>query len=108
MERKRPYPHFKFPDEITVSIKPIPKENRNWFARNENKDWYFLRTENYGWFPTEILMGVTEGVFNPKHKKSVKHGTYNGWNTGTATIITTKPKQCAETLTKKGYTVQWK
>ncbi len=105
-DRKRPFPHFKFPDEITISFEEIPKESLSWYGAKEPS--YNVHCTNYGWFPTEILMGVTKGKFDQHHEKSLIHGASIGNNLGSAGIMVKKDKiqDAIDTLRKVGYQIQ--
>ncbi len=108
MKRTRPYPHFKFPDEIDIVLEILTEDKMTWFGAN--KPSYTARTANYGWFPTEILMGVTGKIFDHKHEKSIHNGASIGISLGTASILVTmeKANNAMQTLRDAGYNVRIK
>jgi hypothetical protein len=85
-ERERELPHFLYPDEIYIDVKPVTYEERTCHGFPKDDECYLLETSNYGWFPTSIIMGTTNGIFDPLHPLSQAHGAFIPKNTGTAQI----------------------
>lgn len=96
---KRPYPHFKFPNEIIISVTKMTESECQW--HNVKKDSYEFRCINYGWFPTEIVMGVINGKFSDTNKI----GADNGNNLGTAGIAIIDKDTAIKMLKDKGYNI---
>ena len=107
--RIRPYPHYKFPDEIIITYTLLSDSERQWYGGLSYKT-YIVGCENYGWFPTEILMGITNHKFDSKHPKSLKHGASIGVNTGTMNILVEAYglEETIKTLKENGYNVKSK
>lgn len=59
--RTRPYAHYKFPDEIIITVKPMSDSDCSWF--NAPQGSFELRTSNYGWFPTEVIAKTKNGRY---------------------------------------------
>lgn len=95
--RVRPYPHFKFPDEITIAYSLLSDSDCTWF--NLVKGSYELRCTNYGWFPTETIMGVIKSNYSDTHKI----GAQISGNMGTASIAVTDINKALELLQLAGY-----
>jgi hypothetical protein len=93
----RPYPHFKFPSEIEISFKLLSDSDCQWF--NVKKGSYEITCINYGWFPTEVLMGVIKGNFADTNNLGA---TISG-NMGSRSIAVTDIKRAVELLTVAGY-----
>lgn len=97
--KKRPYPHFKFPNEINISYKEMTESECQWF--NVPKGSFQLTTTNYGWFPTQVLMGVVDGKF--KDTKGI--GATIGGNMGTMSLAVKNLKESLTLLKKEGYNI---
>ena len=95
----RPYPHFKFPNEIIIEVKKLSDKDCQWFGVALGS--YELRCTNYGWFPNDGLMGVIDG----KYEDTKGTGAKISGNMGTAGIAATNLPLCIELLTKAGYTL---
>lgn len=108
-DRKRPYDHFKFPDEIIITMKKMSTEEENWHSDRPVRDGkvWMATTTNYGWFPTKVLMGTTKHMFDKNHSMSVSHGASIGVNTGSASILVHEDglEKAVKTLRDAGYTV---
>ena len=99
MNRTRPYPHYKFPDEITIEAKLLPENECKWFG--VPIDSYALRCTNYGWFPTEVITTVQKGKYVDGHNIGV---TITG-NMGSASIAVKDVPAAIKMLSAAGYNV---
>lgn len=95
----RPYPHFKFPFEITIEVSKMSDKHCLWHSVALNS-WEF-RCINYGWFPSDVLMGVV----NRMYEDTNKIGANIGRNLGTASIAVLDKNKAIELLTKAGYNI---
>ena len=97
--RRRPYPHYKFPDEITIAYSAMNETDCKW--HNVPLNSYDLRCINYGWFPTDILMGVING----KYADTKNIGATIGGNMGTASLAVRNIETAIELLKANGYNI---
>lgn len=98
-ERIRPFPHYKFPDEIIIECKKMTDDECSWY--NAKKGSYGLRTTNYGWFPTDVLMGVVNNTYTDT--KGI--GATISGNLGTAGMAVLNITTACELLKEAGYNV---
>lgn len=98
--RVRPYPHFKFPDEIVISFKRLDQSACDWHGVKQGS--YELRCDNYGWFPTDILMGVV----NRKYCDTRNIGAKISGNMGTAGISVIDIDLALQLLKESGYNIK--
>jgi len=98
-EVARPYPHFKFPHEIFISVKLLSDNECHWY--NVPVGSYELHTDNYGWFPTEIIMGVIAGRFSDTYNIGA---TISG-NMGSMNIAVKDKDKAIQLLKDAGYNV---
>lgn len=96
-ERTRPFPHYKFPDEIEIEYEKLDDDSCSW--HNLSKGSCSLRTINYGWFPTDVLMGVVDG----KYADTNKIGATISGNMGTAGMGVFDIVKAIELLNAAGY-----
>jgi hypothetical protein len=96
---KRPYAHYKFPHEIIIECVQLNEHSCSWY--NVPVGSYDLRCTNYGWFPTEVLMGVIKG----KYEDTNNIGAAIRGNMGTASIAVTDYKKAIDMLKAQGYKV---
>ena len=99
MNRSRPYPHFKYPDEITIQVKKLTEKDCQWFSVPFGS--YELTTINYGWFPSDAIMGVIEG----KYEDTNGIGAAIRGNLGSASIAVLDAIKATELLKAQGYNV---
>lgn len=97
MNRNRPYPHFKFPDEISIEYFPLDESGCKW--HNVKLNSYEIRCTNYGWFPTGVLMGTING----KYADTNNIGANIGGNLGTAGIAVVNIQAAIALLNAAGY-----
>lgn len=98
MKRNRPYPHFKFPDEINIEYFLMSETACMW--HNVPNGSYEIRCSNYGWFPTNVLMGTNaKGNFTDTNNI----GANIGGNMGTAGMAVMNIKQTIKMLNEAGY-----
>lgn len=102
-DRKRPFPHFKFPDEINIEIKRIPDESCSWYG--VPKGSYEARCTNHGWFPTELVAGVFKGRYTQGYGISIDSGYLDNRNLGTMGNAFDNCDKVAKILIDKGYNV---
>jgi len=105
--RKRPYPHFKYPDEINISVEKLESKEAAWYGTTQKVAK--LTTTNYGWFPVEVVAGIKHSRFDAATDLSKK----NGWIVGNGSLGTTstlilqdKLDVCIATLRKAGYNIE--
>lgn len=67
----------KKPKTFKYEIKKLSDSEVQWFGRK-----YLIRVTNYGWFPTDKLMGVVNGRYSDTNNIGAK----NTGNMGSATI----------------------
>lgn len=99
MKRNRPYPHFKFPDEIQIGYTKMKDSDCRWFGVPAGS--YELRTLNYSWFPTQSIMGVIDGKFSDTNKI----GAHISGNMGSAGIAVTNIDKAIQLLSSAGYSI---
>lgn len=97
---KRPYPHYKFPHEIIIEYKLLNEVSCNWYGVPVGS--YDLRCANYGWFPTDILMGVIKG----KYEDTNNIGATISGNMGSASIAVIDYQKAINMLRASGYNVK--
>ena len=97
--KKRPYPHFKYPNEITIEVKPMTDSECQW--HNVQKGSYEFSCINYGWFPSNVVMGV----INKKYEDTYKIGANIGSNLGTRSIAIFNKDVAIKMLKEAGYNV---
>jgi hypothetical protein len=98
MNRTRPYPHYKFPDEITIEAALLTDDSCSWYKVPHGS--YELRCINYGWFPTEVVMTVNKG----KYEDGYNIGASISGTMGTSSIAVTNIDKAIEMLKMAGYT----
>jgi len=99
-KQNRPYPHFKFPNEITISVNKMSDKSIEWHGVKPNS--YEFRCTNYGWFPTEIVMGVQKNTYiDNKGLGAVISG-----NMGTASIAIVDAREAIILLQNAGYNIE--
>jgi hypothetical protein len=96
-KRIRPYPHFKFPDEVEIGYKLLSGKECEWFGVPYGS--YDLTCLNYGWFPTGEIMGVIKGNYSDTHKIGA---TISG-NMGTRSIAVVNIDKATQLLNEAGY-----
>lgn len=99
-ELKRPFPHFKFPFEIEISVEKMDDEKCKWFSAPAGSS--MLTTTNYGWFPTNVLMGVVKGIYSD----TKKIGASIDGNLGTQSMTVIDTNTAIDLLTKAGYKIK--
>ena len=99
--RGRPYPHFKYHDEMIISCKKMTGDEVIWFNVLPNS--YELRVTNYGWFPTEIIMGVIKG----RYEDTRKIGATISGNMGSAGVAVTDYKEACRLLSEAGCIIEY-
>lgn len=100
--KKRPYPHFKYPNEITIEVKPMTDSECQW--HNVQKGSYEFSCINYGWFPSEVVMGVV----NKMYSDTYKIGANIGSNLGSRSIAIFNKDVAIKMLKKAGYNIKIK
>jgi len=95
--RPRPYPHYKYPDEIEIQVKPMSIDQCKWHSVKQGS--FELRTINYGWFPTEAVMGVVNRFYEDTHGI----GADIGRNLGSAAITVVDVEKAKQMLIEQGY-----
>lgn len=99
--RERPYPHFKYHDEMIIACKKMTEQEASWY--NALPDSYGLRVTNYGWFPTEIIMGVIKG----RYEDTRKIGATISGNMGSAGLAVTDYKEACRLLSEAGCIIEY-
>lgn len=95
--RIRPFPHYKFPDEIQIECFKMKQNECLWHNVKENS--YELRCTNYGWFPNDAIMGTIKG----KYSDTYNIGAQIGGNMGTAGMAVVDIHKAIEMLNNAGY-----
>ena len=96
---KRPYPHYLFPNEINISYKKLTESECKWF--NVPQGSWDLTTANYGWLPTNIIMGVVDRRFVDTNNL----GANISGNMGTASIAVVNIEKAISMLKSEGYNI---
>ena len=97
--KKRPYPHYKFPSEIIIKATKLSDKECQWF--NVPLGSTELSCINYGWFPTNEIMGVISGKFSDTNNI----GAFISGNMGTANIAVKDSEKAISILKEKGYII---
>lgn len=97
--RVRPYPHFLFPDEVTISVSKMSPDSCKWHSVAAGS--YELRCVNYGWFPAELLMGTVKRYYSD----TLNIGATISGNMGTASIAVVDVDTAVSILKSKGYNI---
>lgn len=100
--RNRPYPHFKYPDEILIEVSPMTNEKCQW--HNVQKGSFIFTCKNYGWFPTGIVMGVVNKFFTDTNNIGANIGS----NLGSRSISIIDKDKAIKMLKKAGYNIEIK
>lgn len=95
----RPYAHYKFPHEIIISIEKLDTNACRWYGVPIGS--YAFRCTNYGWFPTEVLMGTIKGKFSDTNELGA---TISG-NLGSGSLAVKNKDKAIQMLQEKGYSV---
>lgn len=98
--RIRPYPHYKFPDEVIIKYGLLKESDCKWF--NLPLGSYQMWCVNYGWFPTNSLMGVIKGKFEDTNKIGAK---LSG-NMGSMSIAVIDVNTAIAMLKKEGFNIE--
>jgi hypothetical protein len=68
--------------ENTIRIKELTKDEINWYCpQMVNKNERIIMF-GFEWFPKELIAGVIDGRYNPKHKLSLSTGYIQSVNSG--------------------------
>ena len=95
----RPYPHYKFPHEIQIKAEKLDNDGCAWYGGQPGS--YILRCINYGWFPTEALMTVTNGKFADGNNI----GAVISGNCGAVSLVVKDYLKAIAMLKKQGYQI---
>lgn len=96
-KRVRPYPHYKFPDEIEIRYKKLSESECSWYGIKLGS--YEIFCANYGWFPTEAVMGV----INRQYADTNNIGANISGNLGTRGMAVMDIKKAVNLLNSAGY-----
>ena len=97
VDKKRPYPHYKFPSEVNIEYLAMTDDKCKW--HNVPLGSNAIRCVHYGWFPTGVLMGTVKGWFTDTHNIGANIGN----NMGTASISVVNIKEAIKMLNDAGY-----